>query len=226
MAAGMSSDADPARLVDRLGSRWALAETSFKFHAACRHTHPAADALLAALRDNALAAADIERVVARVHQGALDVLGPVTAPRSVHQSKFSMGTVLALIARFGRAGLDEFDRHYADTETVALRGRVSMELDAEVDAAYPARWIGKVQVTTRDGRTLEARVDEPKGDPGNRLSRAEIEDKVRRLAAWRQAASEAETGRLLDAAWRIAECPALGPLCTAPDPRPHPGARR
>src|SRR4029079_6484664 len=45
MAAGMSSDADPARLTDRLGERWALAETSFKFHASCRHTHPAADAL-------------------------------------------------------------------------------------------------------------------------------------------------------------------------------------
>ncbi|MEM8258673.1 hypothetical protein Q4R52_21345, partial [Morganella morganii] len=27
MAAGMSSDADPERLVDRLGSRWALLET-------------------------------------------------------------------------------------------------------------------------------------------------------------------------------------------------------
>src|SRR5690606_35254296 len=33
MAAGMSSDADPARPLDRLGQRWALAETSFKFHA-------------------------------------------------------------------------------------------------------------------------------------------------------------------------------------------------
>jgi len=36
LAAGMSRDADPSRLTDRLGTRWALAETSFKFHAACR----------------------------------------------------------------------------------------------------------------------------------------------------------------------------------------------
>ena len=42
MAAGMSRDADPAKLCDRLGTRWALAETSFKYHASCRHTHPAA----------------------------------------------------------------------------------------------------------------------------------------------------------------------------------------
>src|SRR5207344_2793830 len=55
MAAGMSSDADPARLTDRLGERWALAETSFKFHASCRHTHPAADALLQLVVENDLA---------------------------------------------------------------------------------------------------------------------------------------------------------------------------
>ncbi|MGE8619096.1 MAG: MmgE/PrpD family protein, partial [Achromobacter spanius] len=105
MAAGMSTDADPSKLCDRLGERWALAETSFKFHASCRHTHPAADALQQALRENKLTEADVERVVAHVHQGAIDVLGPVVNPQTVHQSKFSMGTVLALIARQGRAGL-------------------------------------------------------------------------------------------------------------------------
>ena len=40
MAAGMSRDADSTRLTDRLGKRWALAETSFKYHASCRHTIP------------------------------------------------------------------------------------------------------------------------------------------------------------------------------------------
>src|SRR5579871_4799796 len=88
MAAGMSSDADPARLVDRLGSRWATAETSFKYHAACRHTHPAADALLAVVQTHRLAPRDIAKVVAHVHQGAIDVLGSVLTPRTVHQAKF------------------------------------------------------------------------------------------------------------------------------------------
>jgi 2-methylcitrate dehydratase PrpD len=192
MAAGMSSDADPARLTDRLGSRWALAETSFKFHASCRHTHPAADALLAVMRTPDLKARDVGRVTALVHQGALDVLGPVLDPQTVHQSKFSMGTVLALIALHGRAGLTDFDAHWRDPEIVAFRERVVMRLDAEVDAAYPSRWIGKIEVETRDGRTLQARVDEPKGDPGNTLDRAEIEDKALRLAAYRDGASASE----------------------------------
>lgn len=193
MAAGLSSDADPARLVDRLGSRWALPETSFKFHASCRHTHPAADALQEAMRAHDLEAGDIAAVTAHVHQGAIDVLGPVTDPQTVHQSKFSMGTVLGLVAVRGGASLADFDAHWQDPEVIAFRDRVAMRLDAEVDAAYPARWIGRVEVRTTDGRTVSARIDEPKGDPGNSLSRAEIEAKAQRLAAYRDGASVAET---------------------------------
>jgi 2-methylcitrate dehydratase PrpD len=54
LAAGMSTDADPARLSDGLGTRWATAETSFKWHASCRHTHPAADALLQVMQEHGL----------------------------------------------------------------------------------------------------------------------------------------------------------------------------
>ena len=212
MAAGMSTDADPSRLCDRLGERWALAETSFKFHASCRHTHPAADALQQALRDNNLTEADIERVVAHVHQGAIDVLGPVVNPQTVHQSKFSMGTVLALIARQGRAGLAEFDAGLDDPGVATFRGRVEMELDPEVDGAYPQRWIGKVTVYTRDGRKLHSRVDEPKGDPGNTLSRAEIEDKTLSLGRYAGAATEAELRGLIDAIWGLEKQERLGAL--------------
>lgn len=212
MAAGMSSDADPARLTDRLGTRWALAETSFKFHASCRHTHPAADALQQVLREHKLAEGDIERVVAHVHQGALDVLGPVVDPRTVHQSKFSMGTVLGLIARQGRAGLPEFDAALDDPAVADFRGRVTMELDPEVDGAYPQRWIGKVTVHTRDGRVLRGRVDEPKGDPGNTLSRGEIEAKTLSLGRYADAATEAELRGLIGAIWNLERADKVGNL--------------
>ena len=217
MAAGMSSDADPAKLTDGLGTRWATAETSFKYHASCRHTHPAADALLQVMQVNRLQPTDLARVVTHVHQGAIDVLGPVVNPVTVHQSKFSMGTVLGLVARFGHAGLVEFDQHFNDEATIALRERVEMVLDAEVDAAYPRRWIGKVTVTTTDGRVLQGRVDEPKGDPGNNLSREEITDKAQRLAAFSQGATAAEMARAIDGLWRIAGQQRVGRLLeTAP----------
>jgi len=212
LAAGMSSDADPSKLVDQLGRRWTLAETSFKYHASCRHTHPAADALLQVMLAHQLKPSDIATVETLVHQGAIDVLGPVTDPKTVHQSKFSMGTVLALIAYYQFAGLQEFDQHFHDEAICLFRDRVTMTLDPEVDCAYPQRWIGKVKVHLNNGQILEGRVDEPKGDPGNTLSRSEITDKAMRLAAFSDGANPAEMRHAIDVLWNIRKQAKIGLL--------------
>ena len=214
MGAGMSRDTDTARLTDGLGVRWATVETSFKYHASCRHTHPAADALLQVMQTHGLQLNSILAVETLVHQGAVDVLGPVVNPQTVHQSKFSMGTVLALVAQFGHASLTAFDAHYRSDVTRAFADKVSMTVDPEVDAAYPQRWIGKVIVTTVDGRRLSGRVDEPKGDPGNTLSRAEITDKAMRLAAYSGGASEEAMAALIERLWLVAEWPTVGRFWT------------
>ena len=213
MAAGMSRDADPQRITDRLGSRWAITETSYKWHASCRHTHPAADALADLLRRERLGHEQVAQVTARVHQAAIDVLGPVVHPETVHQAKFSMGTVLGLVAVHGKAGLDEFE-HLAlgDARVAAFRERVRMVRDDEVEAEYPRRWIGKVEVRTTGGRTLSARVDVPKGDPGNPLTRTELEAKAMRLARFRGGATEAEMRTAIERIWKFEEELQIGRL--------------
>src|SRR3546814_16921611 len=133
LAAGMSCEAEPANLTDRLGARWTVLETSFIYHASCRHTHPAADALQKTMQENGLSADDISSVVAQVHQGAIDVLGPVVNPTTVHQSKFSMGTVLGLLALRGRAGLPDLDAALGDTVVEHFRDRVRMALATGID---------------------------------------------------------------------------------------------
>jgi 2-methylcitrate dehydratase PrpD len=216
MAAGMSRDADPNKLTDRLGERWATAETSFKYYASCRHTHPAADALLNVLSTHKLTAEQISEITAHVHQGAVDVLGTVIDPQTVHQAKFSMGTVLGLLTIFGRAGVREFDDHWKDPRVIDFRQRVQMVLDDEVNGAYPARWIGKVSIKTSDGRTLHSRVDEPKGDPGNTLSRMELEGKALRLAEYSHAATGEEMKLVFQQIWSLARVRKIGPLLTKP----------
>ncbi len=212
MAAGMSSDSDPSRLVDGLGHRWTVLETSFKYHASCRHTHPAADALLQVVEAGDLKPDDIAQVTAHVHQGAIDVLGPVTDPRTVHQAKFSMPATLGLIAVHRKAGLSEFANILGDPAALAFLDRVTMELDPEVDAAYPKRWIGKVTVRTADQRTLTGRVDEPKGDPGNPLSRGEIDAKARALALSGGAVAAGELAPLMERIWSVAGTGKIGGL--------------
>jgi 2-methylcitrate dehydratase PrpD len=213
IAAGMSSDAEPERLVEGLGERWAVPETSFKFHASCRHTHPAADALLAGMNEHELAADQVAGVRAHVHGAAIDVLGPVSDPRTIHQSKFSMGFVLALIAARGSAGIDDFtEEALEDPELRGFSERVEMVFDPEVDAAYPRRWIGLVEIETAGGGRITSRVDVPKGDPGNTLSREELEEKARRLAAFQGGASEEEMDRVIGRVWDLDREPGVRDL--------------
>jgi 2-methylcitrate dehydratase PrpD len=217
MSAGMSSDADPTRLTDRLGVRWAIQETSFKVHASCRHTHPAADALLQLMQERRLAPDDISSVTAHVHQGALDVLGPVTDPQTIHQAKFSMGFVLALIALYGRAGLTDFsDATLHDPRVRAFHDNVRMVLDPEIDAAYPERWMGRVTVTMRRGGSFEKRITSPAGDPEQPLSRADLEQKARRLAAHARGASDDEMTSVIARIWRLSDEPHVRDLLTKP----------
>ncbi|HEU0025751.1 MAG TPA: MmgE/PrpD family protein [Ktedonobacterales bacterium] len=221
MAAGMSSDADARHLTDGLGERWALLETSFKYHASCRHTHPSADALLRLMREHHLTAQEVAHVRAHVYQAAIDVLAPAAAARTVHQSKFSMGFVLALIALDGHAGIADFTpERLSDPAMHAFKERVEMVYDPEIEAAYPRQWIGLVEVETTDGQRLVTRVDEPRGDPGNPLTRDELAEKARVLAAYADGASLEEIEALISRSWTLAEQPDVCDMLPAARPIP------
>jgi len=60
-----------------------------------------------------------------------------------------------------------------------------------------------VRVTTTDGRQLTARVDEPKGDPGNSLTRAELEAKAIRLGGFRNGATTSEMQTMIERVWAV-----------------------
>ncbi len=204
MNAGMLGDGNAVRLLDGLGTRFGVLETSVKFHASCRHTHPAADALLALITAHDLDPSRIAAIEARVYQAAIDVLGAVTDPRTVHQAKFSMGFVLALICARRNAGVADFtEEALRDPLLRRLHDKVNMVLDPEIDTAYPARWSARVVVTTTDGQRLTHKVTVPKGDPGNPLSSAELERKFAMLAAMHGSLDDDTSSRLIEDAWRL-----------------------
>jgi 2-methylcitrate dehydratase PrpD len=132
------------------------------------------------------------------------VLGPVSDPRTIHQSKFSMSFVPALIANRGSAGIDDFtEEALEDADLRAFSEKVEMVFDEEVDAAYPRRWIGVVEVETRGGGRFTSRVEVPKGDPGNHLSREELEEKTRKPSAYGGGASGEEMDRVVARIWSL-----------------------
>ena len=200
IAAGMSSDADPARLIDRLGTRWALAETSFKFHASCRHTHPAADALLHADDGRtACAPSDIAAVTAHVHQGG--DRRARAGRRSADGAPFEVldGHRARPHRRARPRRPHRLRPHWHDADVIARSAtRVAMALDAgdrrRVSGALDRQGHGRDRRRTRV-RGARRRAE---GRPGQQLSRAEIEDKAERLAAYRDGASRAEIARAIE----------------------------
>jgi 2-methylcitrate dehydratase PrpD len=65
-------------------------------------------------------------------------------------------------------------------------------------------------VHLNNGQILDGRVDEPKGDPGNTLSRPEITDKAMRLAAFSNGASPSEMSKAIDLLWNIRKQAKIG----------------
>jgi 2-methylcitrate dehydratase PrpD len=171
VVASMADDTYPSALDEKLGSRWTVMETSFKWHASCRHTHPSADGLLELMAKNNLTFDDFQSVECGVYKATIDVLSK-SGVETVHQSKFNMGFVLAVAAKYGRAGITDFtEDKLREKELLDFKDRVTMVLDPEIDAAFPQQWMAIVRVTTKDGRTFKTKVETPKGDPGNTLTR-------------------------------------------------------
>jgi len=140
-------------------------------------------------------------------------------PQTVHQSKFSMGFVLALIAREGRAGVHDFDEAAVmDGELLDLASRVEMVVDPVIDVAHPMRWMATVDVDTVDGRKLSATMPEPKGDPGNPLSREELEAKAIRVGTFANAISETQMIALIQRLWMLESAPQVGRLLPSQSP--------
>jgi len=92
-----------------------------------------------------------------------------------------------------------------DPRMRAFHDKVKMVLDPEIDGAYPKRWMGRVAVKVRDGKSFEHKIASPQGDPDNTLTRAELEDKALRLATYAGGATGAEMKKVISRIWRLRE---------------------
>lgn len=127
----------------------------FKFHAACYLTHAAVESAARLRNGHGLVSSDVAACTVRVNP-ASDKVCNIQNPTTGLEAKFSLrfmtawalnGTDTAAIATYA-------DEACSDPEMVALRDRVGVEFDPQID-----RMESVVQIETRDGRVLEARHD-------------------------------------------------------------------
>jgi 2-methylcitrate dehydratase PrpD len=141
-------------------------------------THPSMDALLALMREEKLAAADIERIT--LHAGN-NILGPIRyrVATTELEGKFSMAFLLAAIAIAGRAGKAEFSDEFVQRADVQeLQRRVETAHDPEIEARGLDKIRSRLVVEARDGRRFEREAGEAyRGGPDNPLTDRQVEEK-------------------------------------------------
>ena len=182
--AGMAPDAEPARVVAGLGSdALRITRNTLKPHASCRHTHAPIDAALELRAAHGVPdPADVEALDIATYAAALDLCDR-PEPGSEAEAKFSLQYCVATALVHGDAGLEAFaGPRRADPGTRAQMARIHPRVDPHRDGLYPVTWSAELTLQQRDGSVQRAVQEQPKGDPENPLSAAEVVAKFMGLA--------------------------------------------
>jgi 2-methylcitrate dehydratase PrpD len=182
-AQAMAKECDLDRLIKGLGTEPPrILSTSFKTHAACYHIHSAIDAVMEIRRKHSLGLADVNSVRISLYPAALDLLEKI-APQDPYSAKFNIPFCVATALVYEQVGLSAFtaDR-LEDPKIKEVMRRISLVRDSELGKVYPERWPAVAEITTKAGQTHAARIDFPRGDPKNPMSREELEAKFNNLA--------------------------------------------
>lgn len=201
---------DAQCLRDGLGSRFEICNAYFKPYPACRHFHAALDAVRALAADHAFAPRDVVRVEIGMYETGVAGHDHVHAENLLDaQMSAPVTTALALVqgnvtaASFAQRNLD-------DPEVRRLVGATRVYVDAQCEALYPGRRGGVARLHLADGRVLEQRVLDPRGEGENPMSDEDLGEKL--LANAEPFVGRARCAALLEAAWALGPGARLDPF--------------
>jgi len=178
----MGDDPDWEKALATLGQDFHITKMTFKNHACCGHTFAAIDGALAIKKKLGFRTEDIRSLNVRTYRAGLEV-AHYEEPRTPAEGRFSLKYVVATALTHGSVRLAAFGQERLnDPSTRALMKKMSVALDPELDAAFPAQRAARVAVQLADGRSEEFLQPTRKGDPDMPLSDAELEEKFLELA--------------------------------------------
>jgi len=193
-------------IIDQLGIRYEMKDTSIKPHACCRFAQPIVDCTLALVFKYDLKPEDVAKVVVGTGKNTLKALTEPAErkyrPKTRPDAQFSLPYSVA-VSIFKRRALEkEYNEEcYTDPEILALADKVTAYLDEEVESKWPEYYPAIVTIETVDGRKLTEKIDYPKGDPENPVTDDELEYKFRNLASY--TLKEDRINKLVDTLWNL-----------------------
>lgn len=209
--AALSGEPLPERLLDGLGERFFVTETSIKPYSVGYPIQAPLAAFLALRREFHFAVDDVERVVVRLPEDGARIVNGRDMPDVNCQH------VLALAIVDGDVSFDSsHDRERMNDPRIRdARGRIELVADKSLMNPAAAR-SGHVAVTRRDGSVVERFVSHAPGTKENPMNRTAVEAKARALIA--PVLGDSQTLRLLETLRNLRDLDdvrRLGPLLSA-----------
>ena len=171
---------DPDRLIENIDGCTALEGLFFKPYACCRWIHGAIDGTLALIRQNRLSPDEIEEIIIHTFKRAVELRNN-PKPATNSEAQFSAPFCVAAAAVRGPESLLPMDcALLKDQEVLALAERIRVEFDGDMEAKFPALAPARVRLAAGSS-SFETEVEHPFGDPGNPMSRADIQTKFNAL---------------------------------------------
>ncbi len=182
---------DATKLTADLGKEYGIMRISFKPYSACRYLHPTLDAVSAIVSENGIKAEDVERVTVKIQKHFVDSFA-VYEPEHMVQAEFSIPYTVTMVLMGEPTGPNWYTEDMLKNPRVReLQHKVKLEEDVEATKFGWEKWdksnvnqVSTVEITANGGKRFSKRVDSPKGDPENPLTRQEHINKLTNMASW------------------------------------------
>jgi 2-methylcitrate dehydratase PrpD len=176
--AAYAPKADPGRLVEKLGERFAIAETDIKKWSVGSPIQGPLDAIAAIRQKRPVAADEVARVTVRLAPAVAAVVDNRDIPDICLQHMIAVMLIDGTVSF--RAAHDK--PRMQDPAVLRERAKLALVRDDELAKLLPVR-VAVVELALADGTRLSERVDAVRGTPRNPMSHAEIVAKAQDLIA-------------------------------------------
>ena len=170
--------ADPAQLMDGLGTRYEILGTNIKKWCVGSPAQSALDAMTQIIDAIGLTGAEVDKVVIHLPTRSVRTVDGAPMP------DVNVQHLLAVLLIDGKLTFESVHDHarMKDPQVLSLRKRMIIQPSEELMHARPRRQ-AIVDVTTREGVHVSRRAVAVRGTADNPMTRAEVEDKAQDLMA-------------------------------------------
>lgn len=165
-----------------LGKSYEIMKDSIKSFPTIHCSHTAIQATLNIMDAYKLRAQDVEEINI-LQTETVKGQGCNYSPNTPLAGRLSIPFCIALAISEGRVALDQFaPEKLGDPKLKDIMAKVKITTDVELKEKYPETIASFVDIRVKDGIKYSNSEIYPKGDPRNRMTPEEIEDKFRELA--------------------------------------------